>query len=88
METVLLGLVTVVFARELDAAEHLPPEGHRRILILPVRALIRRHLHDPALTPAVIAAAHHILAIHLHRLFQPERDTFAAYFRHQRLERD
>ncbi|WP_275562528.1 hypothetical protein [Streptomyces sp. 5-6(2022)] len=34
METVLLDLVTAVFAHELDAVDHLPPEAHRRTLIL------------------------------------------------------
>ncbi|WP_275560111.1 helix-turn-helix domain-containing protein [Streptomyces sp. 5-6(2022)] len=87
LETVLLDLVTAVFAHELDAVDHLPPEAHRRTLTLGIRAFIRQHLHDPALTPAVIAAAHHISVSHLHRLFQPERDTVAAYIRHQRLER-
>lgn len=86
LETVLLDLVAAAFAHELDALNHLPPETHRRTLILRIRAFIRRHLHDPDLAPAVIAAAHHISVSHLHRLFQPERDTVATYIRRQRLE--
>ncbi|MGA6153801.1 AraC family transcriptional regulator [Stenotrophomonas sp. NPDC087984] len=87
LEKVLLDLVAAVFAHELDALNHLSPETHRRTLTLRIRAFIRRHLHDPDLTPTVIAAAHHISVSYLHRLFQPEQDTVTTYIRHQRLER-
>ncbi|MBA2807601.1 helix-turn-helix domain-containing protein [Streptomyces sp. KM273126] len=87
LEPVLVDLLALLFAHELDTAQSLPPETHHRTLLLRVRAFIRQHLQDPDLTPATIAAAHHISLSHLHRLFKPAPPTVAAYIRHQRLER-
>jgi AraC-like DNA-binding protein len=52
-----------------------------------IRAFIEQHLADPELTPAAVAAAHHISLSYLHRLFQREEVTVAAWIRRQRLER-
>ncbi|MGW7024619.1 helix-turn-helix domain-containing protein [Streptomyces decoyicus] len=84
--TVLSDLVAALFAHTLDAEDSLPPETHQRTLLLRIHAFIRQHLHDPQLTPATIAAAHHISLSHLHRLFQDEDVTVAAQIRRQRLE--
>jgi AraC-like DNA-binding protein len=84
--TVLADLVTAVFAGALDAEVLLPPETRSRTLILRIKAFIRRHLSDQELTPARIAAAHHISRSHLYRLFQAEGLTVASYIRDQRLE--
>ena len=53
-----------------------------------VRAFIRQHIHDPRLTPSLIAAAHHISVSYLHRVFtgQSEGETVAAWIRGRRLE--
>ncbi|MDI5964476.1 helix-turn-helix domain-containing protein [Streptomyces sp. SL13] len=83
---VLTDLVTALFAHTLDADSSLPPETRTRTLTLRIKSFIRRHLHDPELTPAGIAAAHHISRSYLHRLFQAEDTTVSAYVRHQRLE--
>jgi len=53
---------------------------------LRIRAFIQHHLADPDLTPRTIAAAHHISLSYLHRLFQDEQFTIAAWIRHQRME--
>lgn len=87
LETVLVDLITAVFARELDAMNSLPAETHRRILALRVRSFIQRHLHDPALAPGTIAAAHHISVSYLHRVFRENGTTVAAWIRRERLER-
>jgi AraC-like DNA-binding protein len=84
--TVLLDLAVALIAHELDAAASLPPETHRRALVLRIRAFIGQHIGEPGLTPATIAAAHHISTRHLHRLFQDEGITVAALIRSQRLE--
>ncbi|MFJ6215451.1 helix-turn-helix domain-containing protein [Streptomyces sp. NPDC092296] len=84
--TVLSDLVTALFAQILDADASLPPETHSRALTLRIKAFIRRHLHDPELTPGAIATAHHISRSYLHRLFQAESETVAAYIRRLRLE--
>ncbi|UJB44563.1 helix-turn-helix domain-containing protein [Streptomyces sp. A1-5] len=83
---VLADLTTALFAHLLEAGDCLPPETHRRTLTLRIQAFIREHLHDPHLTPASIAAAHHISTSYLHRLFQDEDATVAACIRHQRLK--
>ncbi|MGW0705998.1 AraC family transcriptional regulator [Streptomyces sp. NPDC002643] len=83
--TVVTDLVTALFAHTVETDPRLPPETHGRMLTLTVKSFIRRHLSDPDLTPATIAAAHHISRSYLHRLFQAEGLTVAAYVRDQRL---
>lgn len=55
---------------------------------LRVQEFIRQNLHDPGLTPPLIAAAHHISLSYLHRLFQQQTqgETVAAWIRSRRLE--
>ncbi|MGW1379763.1 AraC-like ligand-binding domain-containing protein [Streptomyces sp. NPDC002446] len=84
--TVVTDLTAALFAHLLEAGDCLPPETHRRTLTLRIQAFIREHLHDPHLTPATIAAAHHISTSYLHRLFQDEEATVAAWIRRLRLE--
>ncbi|MEU9483032.1 helix-turn-helix domain-containing protein [Streptomyces decoyicus] len=84
--TVLTDLVGALFAHLLEAGDCLPPETHRRTLTLRIQAFIREHLHDPQLTPASIAAAHHISTSYLHRLFRDEDATVAEWIRRRRLE--
>ncbi|UPZ29564.1 helix-turn-helix domain-containing protein [Streptomyces sp. LRE541] len=83
--TVVADLVTAVFAHAVDEDIRLPPETHDRTLFLRVKAYVHRHLADPELTPARIAAAHHISRSHLYRLFQAENVSVAAYVRDRRL---
>ncbi|QFG24668.1 helix-turn-helix domain-containing protein [Actinomadura sp. WMMB 499] len=85
--TVLIDLVSALFAHTVEAERELAPESRQRTLVLTVRAFIERHLHDPALTPASIAAAHHISLSYLHRVFQPDGTTVAVWIRRRRLER-
>lgn len=83
--TVVTDLVTAVFAHSLDAEPSLPPETHARTLTLRIKAFVRRHLGDPELTPAKIAAAHHISRSYLYRLFQDDGLTVGSYIRDLRL---
>jgi AraC-like DNA-binding protein len=83
---VLTDLISALFARALDAEERLSPETRTRNLVLEVKAFVRRNLRDGELGPSSIAAAHHVSRSHLHRLFQAEGVTVAAYVRTQRLE--
>ena len=46
---------------------------------------IDRHLADPALSPASVAAALGVSARYLHRLFEPTGESFAQYVTRQRL---
>ncbi|MGW1177032.1 helix-turn-helix domain-containing protein [Kitasatospora sp. NPDC002543] len=86
---VVVDLVAAWLARELDAEAAVPDDTRRRALVENVRAFVARNLHDPELTPAVIAAAHHISVSYLHRLFGRESggETVAAFVRRRRLER-
>lgn len=88
--TGLLDLLLAWFAHVLDSENALPPETRERTLTTRIRAFVRQNLHDPGLTPPVIAAAHHISLSYLHRLFQNHRqgesETVAAWIRSQRLE--
>ncbi|MGW1603487.1 AraC-like ligand-binding domain-containing protein [Streptomyces eurythermus] len=83
---IVLDLLSGMVAHALEAENRLTPETRRRNLVLRIRAFVRSHLHDPRLTPHTIAAAHHISTSYLHRLFQHEEETVAAWIRHQRLE--
>ncbi|GGZ95608.1 AraC family transcriptional regulator [Streptomyces bluensis] len=89
LETVLLDLLAAVFANALDAMDSVPAESRRRTLTQRIQAFIREHLHDPDLTPATIAAAHHISTSYLHRLFRDldRETTVSGWIRHLRLER-
>ncbi|WP_148589914.1 helix-turn-helix domain-containing protein [Streptomyces sp. WAC01526] len=85
--TIVIDLLSVLFAHELHADNALTPETRGRTLTLRIRSFIQQHLADPRLTPRVVAAAHHISLSHLHRLFKEQDLTVAAWIRHQRLER-
>ncbi|MFE4519013.1 AraC family transcriptional regulator [Kitasatospora sp. NPDC056783] len=86
---VAVDLVSVWIAGELDAERMLPEEARRRALVEGIRAFVRGNLHDPGLTPSVIAAAHHISVSHLHRLFARrfEGESLAGFIRDQRLRK-
>jgi AraC-like DNA-binding protein len=85
--TVVLDLVSAWFAQALEAEAALPQETRRRAMVERVQAVIRQNLHDPELTPPVIAAAHHISLSYLHRIFQQQtQETVAAWIRARRLE--
>ncbi|MGV9451037.1 helix-turn-helix domain-containing protein [Streptomyces sp. NPDC003635] len=85
---ILVDLVSAWIAQTLEAEDTLPPETRHRAMAERIRAFIRQRLHDPELTPPVIAAAHHISLSYLHRIFQQEAggETVAAWIRRQRLE--
>uniref|UniRef100_UPI002FDB9A21 helix-turn-helix transcriptional regulator n=1 Tax=Streptomyces sp. IBSBF 2806 TaxID=2903529 RepID=UPI002FDB9A21 len=86
--SVLIDLLSAWFAQVLEAEDALTPETRRRALTTRIRAFIRQNLHDPELTPPVVAAAHHISLSYLHQLFQEDvrGETVAAWIRAQRLE--
>lgn len=83
--TIAVDLIAALLAHHVDRP--LPPESQPRVLALRVREFIQRNLGDPELTPAKVAAAHHISTRTLHRLFERQDTTVAAFIRRQRLER-
>ncbi|MFI6154415.1 helix-turn-helix transcriptional regulator [Kitasatospora sp. NPDC051170] len=86
---VVVELVSVWISGELDAEGELQQEHRPSVRTESIRAFIRGALHDPGLSPSVVAAAHHISVSHLHRLFARhfEGETVAAFIRRQRLVR-
>jgi len=82
-----LDLAAAVLAAQAGAPGRPAPETRRQALLSRIEAFIERNLGDPGLTPAVIAARHHVSLGYLHRIFQPRELTLAAWIRHQRLER-
>ncbi|GAA2318077.1 AraC family transcriptional regulator [Streptomyces violaceusniger] len=91
--TVVVDLLNALLAHELDAGaeadaeNRLTPESRRRTLRLRIQEFIQQNLDRPDLTPASIAAAHHISLRYLYRLFEEQGHTVSAWTRAQRLER-
>ncbi|MFF3333480.1 helix-turn-helix domain-containing protein [Streptomyces sp. NPDC002888] len=84
---VVVDLLSALLSHALEAKSSLPPETHRQTLLLQIQAFIQRHLHDPELSPRMVADAHHISVSYVHRLFRSEAETVAAWIRRRRLER-
>ncbi len=87
LATVTLDLISLMLARHLDTESALPPETRASALFARIQSFILGQLGDPTLTPEAIAAAHHISARSLHRLFQANGATVAGWIRQRRLDR-
>jgi AraC-like DNA-binding protein len=87
LSTAAIEVLATRLARELEAPGWGTPESRRHALLTTVQAFIQQHLGDPGLSPAVIAAAHHISLRSLHQLFHDEGLTVAGWIRQRRLER-
>ena len=85
--TAVLDLVSVALASRLQRAAAVPSDVRQRVLLRRIHSYIDEHLGDPALSPAGIAAAHHISLRYLYKLFECESDTVAGWIRRRRLER-
>ncbi|MGW1890606.1 AraC-like ligand-binding domain-containing protein [Streptomyces sp. NPDC002004] len=83
---VLVDLVAALFAHAVESEKCLPDGARQRALLLQVKRFIQGQLHDPELSPGLVAAAHHISVSYLHRLFEGEEATVAAWIRRRRLE--
>jgi AraC-like DNA-binding protein len=86
LSTAALEVLATRLARELDGAAWATPEARRHALLTTVQAFIHQHLGDPRLSPAMIAAAHHVSLRTLHQLFHDEGLTVAGWVRRRRLE--
>jgi len=81
-----LDLLATVLTERLDCAPPDPDTAHRA-LMLQITAFIEEHLGDAGLSPAQVAAAHHISLRQLHKLFHSRGTTVAGWIRQRRLER-
>ncbi|WP_158088542.1 helix-turn-helix domain-containing protein [Thermoactinospora rubra] len=84
---VVMDLITAAIAERAEQAEAVSEDSRRQVLLLRVHAFIEQHLGDAGLDPGVVADAHHISVRYLHRLFEGEQTTVAAWIRARRLER-
>ncbi|MFF3945919.1 helix-turn-helix domain-containing protein, partial [Streptomyces sp. NPDC001902] len=79
----IVDVLTALVALEGTSGEQAAVE---RALLQRVRAYIRAHLDDPALSPATVAAEHHISVRYLYQLFQDEPMTVVRWIQRLRLE--
>lgn len=84
---VTVDLVTALLAHVLDDSAALPQQAGRQALLAQVQTFIEEHLGDPALTPQMIATAHHLSVRSLHRLFEAHESTVTGLIRARRLDR-
>jgi AraC-like DNA-binding protein len=87
LSTAALEVLATRLARELDTRGWVSPESRRHAQLTTVQGFIQQHLGDPRLTPAAVAAAHHMSLRSLHQIFHDEGLTVADWIRRRRLER-
>jgi AraC-like DNA-binding protein len=87
LATAVLDLMAVAVATQLDSRSAVPTDARQRALLRRIHASIDARLGDFDLTPATIAAAHHISVRYLHQLFEPEKHSVADLIRTRRLEK-
>jgi AraC-like DNA-binding protein len=80
-----LEVLATRLSAELDAGGPGTPEDRRHALLTTVQGFISQHLGDPQLSPAAVAAAHHMSLRALHQLFHDAGLTVAGYIRARRL---
>lgn len=87
LASAVLDLLHAGLAARVGRESSVDPRTRRRVLLLRCRAFIEQHLADPMLTPAAVAAAHHVSLRQLHLVFEETGDTVAALIRRRRLDR-
>ncbi|TMR92107.1 helix-turn-helix domain-containing protein [Nonomuraea basaltis] len=87
LSAVVMDLVSAAVAERLELARALPADSRQRTLLLRINAFIEERLGETDLDPGAVAAAHHISVRYLHRLFEAEHTSVAAWIRQRRLER-
>jgi AraC-like DNA-binding protein len=85
--TTMVDLVAAALAPHLEPEAGLPRRSRRQALLSTIYAFIERRLGDPELSPATIAAAHHVSPRYLYKLFETEPTGVAEWIRLRRLER-
>jgi AraC-like DNA-binding protein len=85
--TTAVDLAVAVVARHAEQISALPGQAREAALYHEILAFISRHLHDPGLRPATVAAAHCVSTRTLHRLFQAHGSTVGEVIRRERIAR-
>jgi len=86
LSTCALEVLATRLARELEIRDWATPEERRHAMLTTVQGFIQQNLSDPGLSPAAVAAAHHVSLRTLHQLFHDEGLTVAGWIRGRRLE--
>jgi AraC-like DNA-binding protein len=84
---IVIDLLAVALSDRIGTANGASMDAQQRTLLPRIYAFIEEHLSDPDLSPDTIAAAHHISVRYLHKVFQTQETTCAAWIRQRRLER-
>ena len=84
--TTMVDLLTAALAARLDREDEVPADTVQDALRRRVHAFIEQRLADPALSPAVIADAHHVSVRYLYKLFEGRHRGVAGWIRSRRLE--
>jgi AraC-like DNA-binding protein len=82
-----MDLVIVALAQRLDRVDAVSSATRHRALFASVQAFIDQRLADPRLSPAAIAAAHHVSLRLLQRMFEEQGTSVGRWMRERRLER-
>ncbi|MGW4213833.1 helix-turn-helix domain-containing protein [Lentzea sp. NPDC004789] len=78
-------LLTAALAHAAEAGAAVAGDAARSALLRRIRYFVETEISDPRLSPASIAAAHHISVRQLHRLFEDEDTTVGELVRTLRL---
>ncbi|MEU5347180.1 helix-turn-helix transcriptional regulator [Streptomyces sp. NPDC020766] len=81
-----MDLITAFLAHHTDTEDSVPPKSRHHALMAGIHSFFERNLADPQLSPATVAASHHISVRYLHKLFQPQGIAVSAWIRLRRLE--
>jgi AraC-like DNA-binding protein len=85
--TTMVDLLTAALAARLEREDELPVDIREEALRRHLHAFIEQRLADPALSPALIADAHHVSLRYLYKLFEGRHRGVAGWIRERRLER-
>jgi AraC-like DNA-binding protein len=81
-----LDMLAAALLDELSAGDALPNGPRQTVLVQRIKSYIDEGLADPDLSPATVAAAHHISPRYLRKLFEGEGEGVARWIRSRRLE--
>lgn len=85
--TAVTDLLGAALATRIGRDSALPPHTVQHALLLRIQAFVEQRLGDPDLTPATIAAAHHISLRYLYKLFAARGVPVSEWIRRRRLDR-
>lgn len=83
--TTVIDLLGVALTARLNPRS-LPEHARQEELLARIYTFIDAHLGEPGLSPAIVAAAHHISLRYLYKLFASQQATVAGWIRQRRLE--